>query len=551
LNLKKTITIIIILALLTISLGISIKPVNAENTVISVGAGARPVVSGSIIAFVGSNDRLAYYNISNRELVTTVIQTVRYSDISISGNIIAFCASDYTLSYYDISTDALVNTGYVGRSPSIHDSIIAFFSLNFPVLNYNDELCYYNVTSGLLYQTGEIGFINPSVSDSIIAFNTYEDQVGIDLNGDGDIGDFILRYFDMATKQTVNLGFDAGYLPSVSGSIIAFTGDGGIHYYDISTQELKDTGIYGGLNSTSLSGFIITYRNNAFPGGLGYYNILTGLTEEIWSGSNSNAPSIDGSIVTFASNGYVYFTDISQAILETSTGLDVIVNSVGTGVSLTFSDVVTSGETTVSVSTTNPGSEVSNFEFLNTYTSISTVASFEGPVIVSFNYDPSITGQAENTLRVFHWDGIEWTDVTYDLDTVNDVIYAQTTSFSWFALAYKPYEYSGLLQPINSDGSSIFKLKSTVPVKFQLKDDLGNFVSNAVAKIYLSKISSGILGTELEAISTSAATEGNVFRCSQNQYIFNLNTKSLSVGTWQIRIGLDDGTSKYGIISLK
>ena len=158
----------------------------------------------------------------------------------------------------------------------------------------------------------------------------------------------------------------------------------------------------------------------------------------------------------------------------------------------------------------------------------------------------------ENTLRVFHWDGQTWTDVTDYVDTVNHIIYAQTSSFSWFSLAFKkPYVYSDVLQPINSDGSSIFKLKSTVPVKFELKDDLGNFVSNAEARIYLTKISNGILGTEMEAVSTSAADSGNLFRCNGNQYLFNLATKSLSLGTWQIRIALDDCTSKYATISLK
>ena len=471
-----------------------------------------------------------------------------------------------------------MNTGIKGWSTSIYGSIIAFFSPNF---DYDNKLCYYNISSESLYETGVSGTFIPSVGDSIIAFNTAENSIGTDLNGDGDTHDWILRYFDIATEQTVDLGFDSGFAPSVSGSIIAFTtwesdvgvdlnGDGNIggnaiRYYDISTHELKNTGINGAINSTSLSGSIITCLNREFNYGGVYYNILTGLTEDMNFGMQA-AASIDGSIVTFfirerntgldlngdgdANDSFVQYIDISQSIFDTSIGSDVTVNSVGTGGSVTFSEVVTSGETTVSVSTTNPGSEVSNFEFLNTYTAISTDATFEGPVILSFNYDPSITGQAENTLRVFHWDGSEWTDVTYDLDTVNDVIYAQTTSFSWFALAYKPYEYSGLLQPINSDGSSIFKLKSTVPVKFQLKDDLGNFVSNAEAKIYLAKIGSAILGTELETISTSASTEGNVFRCSQNQYIFNLNTKSLSVGTWQIRIDLDDGTSKYGKISL-
>ncbi|MEM2915054.1 MAG: PxKF domain-containing protein, partial [Candidatus Bathyarchaeia archaeon] len=118
---------------------------------------------------------------------------------------------------------------------------------------------------------------------------------------------------------------------------------------------------------------------------------------------------------------------------------------------------------------------------------------------------------------------------------------------------YVHYAYSGVLQPINPDGSSIFKLGSTVPVKFQLLDVNGNYVTTATATIYLAKISGGVVGTEMEATSASAATTGNLFRydSNDNQYIFNLKTKNLSAGTWQIRISLDDGTSKYVTISLK
>lgn len=115
------------------------------------------------------------------------------------------------------------------------------------------------------------------------------------------------------------------------------------------------------------------------------------------------------------------------------------------------------------------------------------------------------------------------------------------------------YNFSGFLQPINADGSSVFKLKSTVPVKFSLTDTNGNFVTNAVANIYISQISNNVIGTEIEANSTSSATEGNLFRYDliSNQYIFNLATKSLTAGTYQIRIELDDGTSKYVNIGLK
>src|SRR3989344_1797613 len=113
------------------------------------------------------------------------------------------------------------------------------------------------------------------------------------------------------------------------------------------------------------------------------------------------------------------------------------------------------------------------------------------------------------------------------------------------------YVFSGVLQPVNADGSSIFKLGSTVPVKFQLTDASGVSVTTAVANLYVSKVSNGIPDGEVEASSTSAASTGNQFRVSDGQYIFNLGTKELSTGTWQLRIALDDGISHFVNISLK
>src|SRR5262249_28263436 len=46
-------------------------------------------------------------------------------------------------------------------------------------------------------------------------------------------------------------------------------------------------------------------------------------------------------------------------------------------------------------------------------------------------------------------------------------------------------------QPINPDGSSIFKSGSTIPVKFQLTGPSA-VISNAVARLYVARVSSGI-----------------------------------------------------------
>jgi lysophospholipase L1-like esterase len=114
------------------------------------------------------------------------------------------------------------------------------------------------------------------------------------------------------------------------------------------------------------------------------------------------------------------------------------------------------------------------------------------------------------------------------------------------------YLYGGLAQPINPDGSSIFKLGSTVPVKFHLTDAAGNPVSGAIARLEVAKVSNNVEGTYAEAVTNVAATSGNLFRDSgTGDYIFNLATKPLSAGTWSLKVVMDDGAEYPTRISLR
>lgn len=118
---------------------------------------------------------------------------------------------------------------------------------------------------------------------------------------------------------------------------------------------------------------------------------------------------------------------------------------------------------------------------------------------------------------------------------------------------YIRYLFGSFLQPINNDGSSIFKLGTTIPIKFQLTDANGNYVTSAVAILSLSKISSTITGLYLEPYTTGNVTTGNIFIYSDNGhfYMYNLATKGMSVGTWQLRVDIDDGSFYTVNISLK
>jgi hypothetical protein len=114
------------------------------------------------------------------------------------------------------------------------------------------------------------------------------------------------------------------------------------------------------------------------------------------------------------------------------------------------------------------------------------------------------------------------------------------------------YTWSNFLQPINNDGSSVFKLGSTIPVKFQLTGASAS-VGNLVARIYVAMMSNGVAGSEEEPFTNVNADAGNVFRydAAAKQYIFNWGTKGLTEGTWQIRIDLGDNALHVVNVSLR
>ena len=114
-------------------------------------------------------------------------------------------------------------------------------------------------------------------------------------------------------------------------------------------------------------------------------------------------------------------------------------------------------------------------------------------------------------------------------------------------------KFVGFLEPINNDGSSIFRLNSTVPVKFQLLNADGSYKGDAVATLSLAKVENDIVGTYREAVSTAAASSGSAFRYDpeENQYIFNLGTRGLTEGTYRLQVAIEGVGTKEVLISLK
>ncbi len=108
-------------------------------------------------------------------------------------------------------------------------------------------------------------------------------------------------------------------------------------------------------------------------------------------------------------------------------------------------------------------------------------------------------------------------------------------------------------QPINADGSSIFKRGRTVPVKITLTDENGAPVTGEPLRLSLAKLTDEIEGDVVEGdFASGNANDGSLFReTGAGEYIYNLSTKSLSTGTWNVRATTTDGSIFRVKISLR
>ena len=225
--------------------------------------------------------------------------------------------------------------------------------------------------------------------------------------------------------------------------------------------------------------------------------------------------------------------------------------SVG-GVGLLFSSIDSGGGVTVTTSATPPASQT-GFELNGVYYDISTTAGYSGFITVTLPYDPATVADPQ-TLRLYHYDTTagSWIDVTTGVDTVNHTISGRVTSFSWFAAGPPLQQFGGFKRPLDDDHAVVVRRGQSLPVKFRLTDAGGRPVTKAQARIFVAKMVNGAPVAEKPGTSTNPRS-GNAFRYDREdrQYIFNLETKRLSAGVWQIRVLLDDGLSYVAWVSLR
>ena len=122
----------------------------------------------------------------------------------------------------------------------------------------------------------------------------------------------------------------------------------------------------------------------------------------------------------------------ADELINTPEGTDITVSFDDEEVQVTFSEVTTPGETSVSTSETGP--EIpSGFLLAGLYYDISTTAIYSGNITIRIPYDSGSISGSEEDLRLYHFDGMDWQDVTTFVNTVDNIICGKVSSLSIFA----------------------------------------------------------------------------------------------------------------------
>jgi len=121
----------------------------------------------------------------------------------------------------------------------------------------------------------------------------------------------------------------------------------------------------------------------------------------------------------------------------------------------------------------------------------------------------------------------------------------------WQPLA-QPARTATVQQPINADGSSVFKAgKGALPVKFTLSVGGVPTCTLPPATLALTRLSGAVTGPVNESDFTGPADNGSDFRIDSCQYIYNLSLKTLSAGTYRAEIKIDGQTAGSATFELR
>ncbi|MGB8216786.1 MAG: S-layer protein domain-containing protein [Candidatus Methanoperedens sp.] len=126
----------------------------------------------------------------------------------------------------------------------------------------------------------------------------------------------------------------------------------------------------------------------------------------------------------------------STTLPNTLPGNNVIPVGLPSGVTVSFNNVSTEGNTTVSFTQVSPVAP--GFVPLGNYADITTSAGFKGNVTITLSYPQPQSGFNESNVRLYHLNNNVWEDVTTNLVTANHIVTGTVTNLSLFVAGVYP-----------------------------------------------------------------------------------------------------------------
>jgi PKD repeat protein len=228
-------------------------------------------------------------------------------------------------------------------------------------------------------------------------------------------------------------------------------------------QEITGTGAayvyrYDSSSSSWVEDQKLTASDGTAEDLFGYAVSCSGNVALIGAHGDNESGIRSGSAYVFSFPNTPSGDDVSVAITDTMTGAEVV---------LTFGEVTTAGNTTVTTSSSGP--ELPSTFGLGqppTYFNITTNADYAPPVTITIDYSGITFSKDESELRLLQETDAGWLDITTSVDTINKIIYGETTGLSFFAvveptneppIADPGYPYTGEEgSPVTFDGTSSY-----------------------------------------------------------------------------------------------
>jgi photosystem II stability/assembly factor-like uncharacterized protein len=150
-----------------------------------------------------------------------------------------------------------------------------------------------------------------------------------------------------------------------------------------------------------------------------------------WSNSLAVSPNFinDHSLYMGSSGGKVLKYVITGPVSNTPIGNEVICD-LGNSSKIEYETTLTTGVTTISSLKSDLVTPAS-FQVVGAFYDISTTAEYSGTLNITLHFDPQFD---PSKVRMYHFNGLNWIDITVSVDPIKYTITGITDSFSYFAV---------------------------------------------------------------------------------------------------------------------